>query len=117
VNERIDRKTDEAIHRTLAAGPYAVRRRLDELDREWTIDRVLMLNFGVLVFAQLLAARKNRKWLLGPLVQTPLLIMHTLVGWCPPMLWFRPMGFRTRQEIETERETLLAEMIRQPVLH
>lgn len=106
-NDKIDRKTRYHVQNVLASGPEAVYRRLSELDKEWHIDRVLMLNFAILVFAQLLAARKNRKWLWGPLIQTPFLAMHATVGWCPPSLWFRPMGFRTRQEIETEREALL----------
>lgn len=107
-NRKIDRQTAESVQRTLAGGPFAVRRRLRELDREWHIDRVLMLNFAVLVFAQLLMARRDRRWLWGPLTQTPFLAMHAIAGWCPPSLWFRPLGFRTRQEIERERETLLA---------
>ena len=107
VNRKIDRKSQEDIASVRARGPVAVRQRLRELDREWHIDRVLMLNFAVIVFAQLLAARKNKKWLWGPLLQTPFLAMHAIVGWCPPSLWFRPMGFRTRQEIEAEREALL----------
>jgi hypothetical protein len=63
-----------------------------------------VLNFSVLVLAQLLAARR---WLWGPLIQTPFLIMHITLGWCPPLLWFRPPGFRTCFEIQGEREALL----------
>ncbi len=40
----------------------------------------------------------------GPLVQTPFLMMHATLGWCPPSLWFRPMRLRTRFEIQPERE-------------
>lgn len=110
VNHKIDRNTERTIAEVVALGPEAVRERLKELDREWDIDRVLMLNFSVIVFAQLLAARKNRKWLWGPLIQTPLLLLHATVGWCPPMLWFRPLGFRTRQEIQAEREALILKL-------
>jgi hypothetical protein len=59
------------------------------------------------VLPQLIAARKDRRWLWGPLFQTPFLLMHATLGWCPPVLWFRPMGFRTRFEIQAEREELL----------
>jgi hypothetical protein len=106
-NQHIDRATHEAIARTVAGGRQAIERRLVELQREWNVDRVLVLNFSVLVFAQLLAARRDRRWLWGPLIQTPFLIMHTTMGWCPPVLWFRPLGFRTRFEIQGEREVLL----------
>jgi hypothetical protein len=106
-NERIDKETERIIRGLQTEGDEAVIERLKELDREWDIDRVLMLNFSVLVFFQLVLARKNKKWLWGPLIQTPFLFMHATLGWCPPSLWFRPLGFRTRQEIQAERETLL----------
>jgi hypothetical protein len=107
VNHKIDAHTLEIIHQLEFKGPEAIERRFRELDREWDIDRVMMLNFSALVLMQLLAARKNKKWLWGPLIQTPFLLLHATYGWCPPMLWFRPMGFRTRQEIQEEREILL----------
>lgn len=104
---KIDAHAAATVERVSAEGRDAVERRLTELQREWDVDRVLTLNFAVLVIAQLLAARRDRRWLWGPLIQTPFLMMHALVGWCPPVLWFRPMGFRTRFEIQAEREALL----------
>ena len=106
-NQGIDEATRASIARVETRGRTAIERRLTELQQEWDIDRVLMLNFGVLVFAQLAAATRNRKWLWGPLIQTPFLVMHATLGWCPPSLWFRPLGFRTRFEIQAEREALL----------
>lgn len=38
--------------------------------------------------------------------QHPMMV-HATLGWCPPSLWFRPLGFRTRFEIQAEREALL----------
>jgi len=108
VNQKIDQQALQEIARVKEQGPSAIRQRLEEIEKEWDIDRVLMLNFSVLVFAQLVLAKThNRKWLWGPLVQTPFLFMHSVLGWCPPSLWFRPMGFRTRKEIQNEREVLL----------
>lgn len=106
INQNIDVKAQRIIRGVISMGPEEIRKRLKELDKEWDIERMLMLNFSVLVFAQLLAARKNPKWLWGPLIQTPFLFMHSTLGWCPPSLWFRPMGFRTRKEINAEREVL-----------
>ena len=106
-NRKIDAHTQTAIDRAAAGGPPAIKQRLTALQKEWDVDRVLMLNFAVFVFAQLVAARQDRRWLWGPLIQTPFLLMHATVGWCPPILWFRPMGFRTRFEIQAEREALL----------
>ena len=106
-NRRIDARTRDSIERTSAAGRAAIERRVTELQQEWDIDRVLVVNFATIVFAQLLAAHKDRRWLWGPLVQTPFLFMHATIGWCPPVLWFRPLGFRTCFEIQAEREELL----------
>jgi hypothetical protein len=113
-NRAIDEATRGAIDRATSEGPAGVERRLTELQQEWDVDRVLIANFAVLVFAQLLAAKRDRRWLWGPLLQTPFLMMHAAVGWCPPMLWFRPLGFRTRFEIQAEREALLRQLGRLP---
>ena len=106
-NRKIDARTRRSIEGTAAGGRGAIEQRLSELEREWDVDRVLMLNFAALLLPQLIAARKDRRWLWGPLLQTPFLLMHATLGWCPPVLWFRPMGFRTRFEIQAEREELL----------
>jgi hypothetical protein len=106
-NAKIDATMWESVERATAGGRAAIEARLVELQQEWDIDRVLMVNFSAIVLAQLVAATKDRRWLWGPLIQTPFLLMHATLGWCPPSLWFRPMGFRTRFEIQSEREILL----------
>ncbi len=109
INHKLDYKTQARIEKIKAKGTAAIQKRLEEIDREWDIDRVLMINFAVVMFAQLfLAAKKSKKWLIGPLIQTPFLFMHATFGWCPPSLWFRPIGFRTRKELQSERDVLLA---------
>lgn len=112
VNEKIDRQMLQRVEEISAQGPEAIKGRLQELEKEWDLDKVLMLNFSVLVFAQLLAARKDKRWLWGPIIQTPFMAMHAVLGWCPPSLWFRPMGFRTDKEIQSEREELMANLSR-----
>jgi hypothetical protein len=109
-NRAIDIRTQDSIEGVTAQGREAIERRLTELQREWDIDRVLMVNFAALVFAQLVAARRDRRWLWGPLLQTPFLFMHATLGWCPPVLWFRPLGVRTKAEIQAEREALLGRL-------
>lgn len=106
-NAKIDQKTERILRGVEVMGPAEIRQRLKEVDKEWDIDRVLMVNFSIFVFAQLLAARKNKKWLWGPLIQTPFMFMHATLGWCPPSLWFRPMGIRTKKEIQAERGILI----------
>src|SRR5262249_60259570 len=43
LNARIDAQTHAHISEVTARGPEAVRRRMAQLDREWDIDRSLML--------------------------------------------------------------------------
>ena len=41
VNEDIRRTTEENVERAASGGPAAISRRLEELDREWDIERTL----------------------------------------------------------------------------
>jgi len=107
VNERIRRETDERIARYREAGPRAIRRRLDELNHEWDIERTLEANAAAASLIGLsLGATVNRKWFFFPAVVAAFLLQHALQGWCPPLPVFRRMGFRTASEIDREREAL-----------
>lgn len=44
VNERIRRQMEERVARIADAGPEAIARRLEELDREWDTERTLEAN-------------------------------------------------------------------------
>lgn len=118
VNERIDAITRASIDATLSQGPSAIEHRLAELDAEWDIDRALMVNFAVVggVSFALGLARYSNGPVLGPPrkgllyffgAQLTFLLLHGLVGWCPPASLFRRLGLRTKGEIETERHLLL----------
>lgn len=111
-NQRIDRKTREAID-LVENSPSKIRARLDELDREWNVDRALMLNFAVLgAVSSSLAARslyKHRKlggWAALFATQLGFLAVHAVKRWCPPMPVFRRLGFRSDREIAEERAAL-----------
>jgi len=60
-NRSIDASTRESIERATAGGRTAIQQRLVALQQEWDIDRVLMVNFAALVFAQLVAATRDRR--------------------------------------------------------
>ena len=104
VNQRIRRRTQENLELYGAAGGDFIDNRLRELDREWDIERLLEANAASVVLAGLLlSAAVSRKWILLPVAVGGFLLQHALQGWCPPLIWFRRMGFRTASEIETER--------------
>ena len=109
VNAEIRRKTEENISMYGSAGKHAIGRRLEELDREWDVERALEVNAASVGLVGLaLGATVNRKWYILPAVVSAFLLQHALQGWCPPVVLFRRLGFRTRKEIDHERHALKA---------
>src|SRR5204863_859465 len=81
--------------------------RIDELDREWDIERVLETNASCLALLGVgLAATVNRKWLALSAGVLGFLLLHGVQGWCPPLPVLRRAGVRTRAEIDRERFAL-----------
>ena len=108
INRRIRRETEARV-RALAADPARIDHRLDELDDEWDIERVLETNASALAFGGLaLGTTIDRKWLALPALVTAFLLQHAVQGWCPPIPILRRFGVRTAQEIEHERTALKA---------
>jgi hypothetical protein len=109
VNNQIDRTIHESVASFAAGGPEAIAARIDELDREWDIERTLELNASTLALTGLvLGAAVNKKWLIVPGIVLPFLLQHAVQGWCPPLPVLRRMGFRTREEIDREKYALKA---------
>lgn len=107
-NARIRRETEARVH-YYAGHPEEIDTRLEELDREWDIERALEANAAAIAFTGAgLAATVSRKWLVLPLLVTGFLFQHAVQGWCPPLPLFRRLGFRTQTEIEEERCALKA---------
>lgn len=109
VNERIERRTLESVAGCAAAGPAEIEQRLEELDREWDIERTLEANAASLALVGLgLGTFVSRRFLALPAVVAGFLLQHALQGWCPPVPLFRRLGVRTQAEIERERYALKA---------
>ncbi|MFA6237921.1 MAG: hypothetical protein WC635_11375 [Bacteriovorax sp.] len=109
LNKKIDKKTNQLLHGIVSQGADAVRARIKKLDKEWDIDRAVMLISSTVIFSQLISAykRRNKNMLWGPLIHSPLLFMHATLGWCPAVPVLRQLGFRTRFEIEEEKDELI----------
>jgi hypothetical protein len=109
VNQELDRTMQESVHSYDGQSRAKISRRIDELDREWDIERTLELNASTLAFTGLvLGATVNKKWLMVPGVVLPFLFQHAIQGWCPPLPVLRRIGFRTREEIDREKYALKA---------
>src|ERR1041384_4326690 len=92
-NERIDRATQRRVLRAGGESKPALSRRLEELDREWDMERTLETNASRLAPGGLLLGLfVNRKFLAVPCVVLPFLLQHAIQGWCPPVPFFRSRG-------------------------
>jgi hypothetical protein len=109
INREIRRQTEENVARCAAAGARAIDCRLEQLDREWDIERLLEANAATIALAGLaLGATVDRKFFILPGIVGTFLLQHALQGWCPPVPLFRRLGVRTAGEISEERYALKA---------
>jgi hypothetical protein len=66
-NRKIDRATEARVREYTQKSSEEITRRIDELDREWDIERLLETNASALAFTGLaLGVTKDIKWLLLP---------------------------------------------------
>jgi hypothetical protein len=107
INQKFQRQTEANITYFATIAPEAIDKRLEELDREWDIERALEANASSLaLFGLAMGVSVSRKWFAFPAIITGFLLQHALQGWCPPLPLLRRLGFRTRSEIEHERYAL-----------
>jgi len=107
VNQQIDFQTEGNIRRYSQRDAVAIRRRINELDREWDVERILEVNASTLALTGLiLGITVNRKWLYLTGGVLTFLLQHGVQGWCPPLPILRRMGIRTRGEIDREKYAL-----------
>lgn len=108
VNREIDLQTEASLRFHAGTSNEAITRRIDELEREWDTERVLMTNASALAFSGLaLGLMGDRRWFLLPGLVLPFLFQHAVQGWCPPLPVIRRVfGVRTRREIDLEKYAL-----------
>ncbi len=108
-SERIRQKTEDNVAYYALAGHEAIERRLEELDREWSLERVLGAKAaGLSLLGFVMGATRSRLWYLLPALVSGFVLQHAVQGWSPPAEMLRNMGFRTSREIEEERYALKA---------
>ena len=106
-NEQIDAAIRRRIEFYATQPRDVISRRIEELEREWDIERVLEVNASSLALTgAVLGAAVGKKWLLLTMTVTSFLLLHGIQGWCPPVPFLRKLGVRTASEIERERFAL-----------
>ncbi len=107
VNERVDRASEGAVERA-KRDPDFVPQRLAQLEHEWELDRAVLVAFAAMGGVALgLGLRKRSFWRFPLMAQIGAMTAHALFGWSPQAVVLRRLGFRTRQEIDTEHNALL----------
>lgn len=117
--ERVEVNTQEEINRQIRKGlearvyyyaqrPEEIDGRLEELDHEWGIERLLEANAGAITLLGLTFGSMHRRWYLLPALVGAFLLQHAIQGWCPPASALRRLGIRTTDEINHERFALKA---------
>lgn len=108
INRQIDQLTNANIARYSKMSPEVIQRRINALDREWDVERVLEINASTLALSGLvLGLTRDAKWFILPGIVLPFLFQHAVQGWCPPLPILRRLGIRTRGEIDREKYALL----------
>ena len=108
INRQIERETEASVA-YFAEHPDEIDDRLEELDREWDIERTLEANAAsVSLLGLTLGLTVDRRWLALPIGVAAFLLQHAVQGWCPPVPVFRRLGIRTAGEIGQERYALKA---------
>jgi hypothetical protein len=109
INQRIDRTIEEHIRYYARKSDDEISERLQDLDREWDIERWLEMNASGIAFVSVfLGLTVSKKWLLLSGTVLSLLFYHAVKGWCPPVPVLRKFGVRTRKEIDEEKFALKA---------
>jgi hypothetical protein len=87
INKRIHRQTDRSIS-YFKYHKDEVGERLQELEQEWSTDRVLQTAAGAIALASavLTVATNNKRFTIMSAVSGSFLLMYSIMGWAPPFL-------------------------------
>lgn len=104
---RVDQAVLQRIWQYAQKSPEEITRRIEELDREWDLERVLESHAAALsLTGVMLSALVRRRWLLLPAGVLALMLQHSLMGPGLPAKMLRHLGVRTRREIDAEKYAL-----------
>ena len=107
VNHQIDSQIEERVKYYAEQSPAMISRRIQELNKEWSMERLLETNASTIALTGVvLAATVNKKWLWLSGGVLGFLFLHGVQGWCPPVPLLRRLGVRTRGEIDREKYAL-----------
>ncbi|MEA4980579.1 MAG: DUF2892 domain-containing protein [Petrimonas sp.] len=107
-NKAIRDKTVSEIAQYKDSSETEITDRINKLDHEWDVERVLETNAAFIVLLSSIMGYKNKKccWFLMTGTVGFFLLQHALQGWCPPLPIIRELGIRTADEINNNKIAL-----------
>ncbi|MCX5772072.1 MAG: hypothetical protein NTZ09_17615 [Candidatus Hydrogenedentes bacterium] len=107
VNEQIARQIEANVY-YYARHPEEIEHRLNELEREWDIERALETTFSAVTLGGFFLGMFARRFRILAGMAGGFMLEHALHGWSPPLPLFRRIGIRSSREINLERYALKA---------
>jgi hypothetical protein len=102
-NIEIDKNIMQNIIKYRYSHERTLTNRIEQLKKEWDIERYLEVNAASLaLMGVLMGTFVNRRWFILPGIVASFLLQHGVQGWCPPLPVLRALGARTRKEIDEE---------------
>jgi hypothetical protein len=109
INQAIDTETAAIVKFYACKTDDEISKRIEELDKEWDIGRIVEVRAATAsLIGVILGLKRSKKWFIMPIIASTFLLQYAIQGWCPPVSLLRKFGFRTRQEINLERNALRA---------
>lgn len=106
-NEKIDQTIEEKVRYFASQPRETISRRIEQLDREWDIERVMETKMASLALLGVIGGlTRGRHWLLLSAGVLGFMVWHGTKGWCPPIPALRKLGLRSRGEIDREKFAL-----------
>jgi hypothetical protein len=107
INRKLDLRAEDRVLAYASRSPEEITERIEELEREWSIERVIEAEASAMGLTGLaLGVGVSRKFLALPAFVASMVLLHAAQGWYPLLPVFRRLGIRTRQEIEREKFAL-----------
>jgi hypothetical protein len=109
VNKRIDAESEYRLRANVKAPAALISDRLQTLDHEWDVERVLEVeSSSMALMGLILSLLVDRRLLILPGFVSAMVFLHAAQGWYPLLPVFRRLGLRSRNEIDRERYALKA---------
>lgn len=107
MNEKIEKNTQQNLKEYQGASKELLKKRLQQLDREWDTERVQETKAAVtILISTILGFTKRKCWFFLSGIVGFFLLLHAIIGWCPSLPMIRCLGIRTPEEIQDEKTAI-----------